>query len=196
MTAGPVAEALGLIIDTVFGLYLLAVALRFLLQCVRADFYNPISQFVVAITNPPLRILRRVVPGFRGIDFSSVVLMFLIKLVEIGLEGLIFAGRFLPIAGLLVLAVAELFRLFIYILLFAILIQIVISWVSPGAYNPVTVILYRLTDPLLRPARRMLPPAGGLDFSPIVPIIGLQLVIILLIKPLTRLGFSLAGFAP
>lgn len=194
MFGSSVAEALIFLIDTVFGLYLLAVALRFLLQWVRADFYNPISQFLVAVTNPPLRVLRRFIPGYRGIDFSSLVLMLAIKLAELCLETLIAAGGLPAAAGLLVLGVAELLNLFIYIFLFAIIIQIVVSWVSPGAYNPVTVILYRLTDPLLRPARRIVPPVGGLDFSPILPIVALQLLIILLIKPLLRLGYSLGGF--
>ena len=196
MFGNSVSEALIFLVNTVFGIYLLAVALRFLLQWARADFYNPISQFVVAVTNPPLRLLRRIIPGFAGIDWPSLVLLIAVKCAELSLESLIAAHRFMNIAGLLVLCVAELLELFVYIFMFAIIIQIILSWVSPGAYNPATVILYRLTDPLLRPARRLVPPIGGLDFSPMLPIVVLQLLIILVIKPLAGLGYSLSGLVP
>ncbi|MBI2993552.1 MAG: YggT family protein [Gammaproteobacteria bacterium] len=192
MGGGHIAEAIGFLISTLFGLYLVAVILRFLLQYVRADFYNPVSQFVVALTNPPLRPLRRLIPGYRGIDWPCLVLMLILKIIELSLLGLVYSGRLLAPAGLFVLSIAELLNLVVYIFIFAVLIQVVLSWVNPDAYNPVTVIVHRLTDPLLRPARRLVPPVGGLDFSPIVVLIALQLVVILIIRPLTDLGRALA----
>lgn len=192
MGSGHIAEAVGFLISTLFGLYLVAVALRFLLQYVRADFYNPVSQFVVAITNPPLRPLRRLIPGYRGIDWPCLVLMLILKMLELGLLGLVYSGRLLAPAGLVVLSIAELLNLVVYIFIFAVLVQVVLSWVNPDAYNPVTVIVHRLTDPLLRPARRWLPPVGGLDFSPIIVLIALQLVVILIIRPLGDWGRVLA----
>lgn len=192
MGGGSIGEALIYLISTVFGLYLLAVALRFLLAQVRADFYNPISQFIVRVTDPPLRPLRRLIPGYGGIDWSSLLLLLALKMCELALTSLIAAGRMPALAGLVVLALGELVQLVIYIFMFAIFIQVLLSWVNPGAYNPATVILYRLTEPLMRPARRLLPPAGGIDFSPILVLMGLQLAIILLAKPLIRFGLSLA----
>ena len=192
MGGGHIAEAIGFLISTLFGLYLIAVALRFLLQYVRADFYNPISQFVIALTNPPLRPLRRLIPGFRGIDWPCLVLLLVLKMIELGLLGLVYAGRFLAPAGLLVLSIAELLNLVTYIFIVAVLVQVVLSWVNPDVYNPVTVILHRLTDPLLRPARRLVPPVGGLDFSPVMVLVALQLFVILVIRPLSDVGRTLA----
>lgn len=194
MTGSPLSDAGIFLVNTVFGLYILIVALRFLLQCVRADFYNPISQFLVTFTNPPLRILRRFIPGFAGIDWPSLLLMLALQSLELVITGLLGPGQIPALPGLLVLSIAALLKLFIYIFFFAIFIRIIISWVNPGAYNPVTVILHRLTDPLLRPARRLIPPISGLDLSPMVVIVALQLMIILFIKPLTYLGYSLSGY--
>ncbi len=179
-----IAQALVFLINTVFGLYILAVTLRFLLQLVRADFYNPISQALVKITNPPLRLLRRVIPGYRGIDWPSLVLALVLKITQYALIFLVLSGGLPGILGLLRLSVADLLQLVLYIFMFSIIIEAVMSWVNPGAYNPLTVILYRLNRPLLDPARRLLPPIGGLDFSPFLVLVALQLVNILLITPL------------
>lgn len=194
MTGSPLSDAGIFLVNTVFGLYILLVALRFLLQCVRADFYNPISQFLITFTNPPLRILRRFIPGFAGIDWPSLLLMLALQSLELVITGLLGPGQIPALPGLLVLSIAALLKLFIYIFFFAIFIRLIISWVNPGAYNPMTVILHRLTDPLLLPARRLIPPISGLDLSPMVVIIALQLMIILFIKPLTYLGYSLSGY--
>lgn len=190
---GYFSEAIRFLITVIFDIYILAVVLRFLLQVVRADFYNPISQLLVTITNPPLRPLRRFIPGYRGIDLASVVLMLLLKAIEIFLISLLVYGRIPGVIGLFILSFAQLLNLIIYIFIIAIFIQVILSWVSPGAYNPATVLLYRLTEPLLRPARRLLPPISGLDLSPILVFILLQLTVILIIKPLTHFGGVLAG---
>jgi YggT family protein len=194
MGGGVLTDALTFLIRTLFELYIVAVALRFLLQWVRADFYNPLSQFLVKVTNPPLRPLRRIIPGYGGMDLASLVLMIVLKAVEIALLGLVVAGRIPAPLGLFVISLAEILKLLIYIFMFAIFIQVVLSWVNPGAYNAATVLIYRLTEPLLAPARRLIPPMGGLDFSPLVVLILLQLTLIVLIRPLTQLGYSLAGF--
>lgn len=192
MIGGAVGEALSYLINLVFGFLLLAVALRFLLAWVRADFYNPVSQFIVTITNPLLRPLRRVIPGYAGVDWPALVLMLLLKMAELAILGFVLAGRVPAFAGLVTLGGAEILSLVIYIFMFAIIIQVLLSWVNPGAYNPATVLIYRLTEPLMRPARRLLPPIGGLDFSPVVVIVLLQLSIILIVRPLIRVGLSLS----
>ncbi|WP_455197245.1 YggT family protein [Kaarinaea lacus] len=184
-------NAIEFLIQTLFGLYLVAIMLRVLLQLTRADFYNPVSQFLVKVTNPPLIPLRRVIPGFMGIDFAAVVLMIVIKMVEIFLIVLI-KGVSVNFFGIVVLAIAELFRLLINVYFFTILIQVVLSWVNPGSYNPAVSLLYSINEPLLGRARRMIPPISGFDLSPIVVIILLQLISILLVQPIADLGQGLA----
>lgn len=185
MGGGVLTDALVFLIRTLFNLYILTVALRFLLQWVRADFYNPISQFLITVTNPTLRPMRRVIPGFRGLDLASVILMILLKGAQISIISLIAIGRMPAPLGLLIVSFGEVLELIIWIFIIAILIQVILSWVNPGAYNPVTVLIYRLTEPVLAPARRLIPPIGGLDLSPIAALIFLQLLLIL-IRPLTH----------
>ena len=179
------------LVQTLFGLYIGAVMLRFLLAVVRADFYNPISQFLVKVTNPLLVPLRRVIPSMGGLDLASLVLMLLLQSLELFIVGLIGGVSFHPL-GLVVLGVAELMSLLFQIYFFTILIQVVLSWVSPGGYNPAVALLYSLNEPVLGRARRILPPMHGFDLSPIVVMIGIQLLNILLVAPISDLGRSLA----
>ena len=167
------------LIQTVFGFYILAVMLRFLLQCVRADFYNPLVQFLVRITNPPLLPLRRIIPGYRGLDLAAVVLAFILQLVEALLVALLF-GRTLGVGGLLLLTLVELLKLLINIYLWGVIIQAVLSWVNPDPYHPAARVLTQLTAPLLRPARRLLPPISGVDLSPMLVVVALIFVSLLL----------------
>lgn len=179
------------LIHTLFGLYILIVMLRLLLQCMRADFYNPFSQFLVKATNPPLLPLRRIIPGFWGIDMAAVVLAYLLTMTEIALVSTLGHGGIPAIIGLCIMAFADLLSLTINIFLFAILIQIVLSWVSPQTNNPITNLLYSLTEPILGRARRIIPPFSGLDLSPILAIIFLQLLKMLLVAPISDIGRSL-----
>ena len=192
MGGGYFTQAAVFLIEIIFGLYILAVLLRFLLARVRADFYNPLSQFIVKVTNPAIKPLRRFIPGYMGVDWPSIVLLFAVQLVEIILIALVTSGRIPAPMGLFVLTFAYLLKNVIYVYIFIILIQVIISWVNPGAYNPITVILHQLSEPVLKPARRLIPAAGGFDFSPLVVLIGLQLMIILLVSPLMDLGRGLS----
>lgn len=171
------------LIQTLFGLYILAVMLRFVLQLVRADFYNPISQFLVKVTSPPLKILRRFIPGLGGIDLASIVLVWGLKYIELLLI-LLISGTTLNALAPLLWAIPELIELLINIFLFAVLIQVILSWINPGAYNPASALLYSLTEPLMSPARKILPPMSGLDLSPMLVMIGLVLLKMLLLPPL------------
>lgn len=182
------------LITLVFSLYILAVMLRFLLQMVRADFYNPISQFLIRITNPVLRYFRRWIPGYRGIDWPSIILMLLLQAVELCLIALLKTGGIPQLAGLFVLSVSHLLEMVIWVYIVIIIIQAIMSWISPGAYSPVTVLLYQLSDPLLRPFRRLVPPAGGLDWTPLIALILLNLLLILFVAPLLDYGNILAGY--
>jgi YggT family protein len=184
-------EATGFLITTVFDLYILVVMLRFLFQLVRVDFYNPVSQFVVKLTTPPLRVLRRFIPGYGGIDLASIVLMLGLKLVErwlvLGIQG-VAAGP----SALGVLAVAELLDLLLDIFVVSVLAQVILSWVGPpSASNPLIGLLRDLNEPVMRPARRLLPPVSGWDLSPILVLIALQVLSILVVSPIRDLGLGL-----
>ena len=190
---GPyVGNAATFLIQTLFGLYILIVMLRFLLQWARADFYNPVSQFIVKATQPPLAPLRRIIPGLGGLDMAALLFMFVLKFVELWLV-VELDGRSAPIGALAVLSVAGLLGLAIRVFMFSILIQVVISWVNPGMYNPLMGLLHSLTEPLLAPARRVIPPISGLDFSPIAVIICLYLATMLVEAPIRDLAISMMG---
>ena len=178
------------LVQTLFGLYILAVMLRLLLQMVRASFYNPLSQFLVKITNPVLVPLRRIIPGIAGFDVASLVLLLALQLMQLVLIALML-DQGLGIGGLLVLAIAKLIGLLVNVFFFSILIQVILSWVRPGDDSPVSALIYSLNEPLLGPARRMLPPMGGFDLSPILVMIGLQLLSLLVVAPLTDLALRL-----
>jgi len=177
------------LVQTLFGLYILAIVLRFLLQWVHADFYNPISQFMVKMTAPVLRPLRRMIPGLAGLDLAALALAWLLKALELSLVLLLLGGG-LHLPGVLLWAIPELVDLLLNILLFAILIQVVLSWVGPGGYNPAASLAYSLSEPLLGRARRLLPPVSGLDLSPMLATIGLVLLKMLLLPPLKLLTGS------
>ena len=185
-------DALLFLVSTIFSIYILLVVLRFLLQLVRADSRNPVSQFLLSATGPPLRLLRRFIPGFAGVDWSCIVLMLALQAIELSLTSLLTYGASFAFAGLLLLSSAALLKLIIYIFMFVIFVQIILSWINPGTYNPITVILHQLSEPLLRPARRILPATHGIDFSPILVFVVLQLSLMLLVRPLADLGRALA----
>ena len=171
------------LIKVIFGLYATLVVLRFLLQLMRADFYNPVSQMIVRLTKPLLNPLRQVIPGAGGMDIASLVLAWIvITLEQLAILGVAGTG-FQPTAAML-LAIPELISLTINIFLFAILIQVIISWINPGSYNPVIGLIHSLTEPLLAPVRRRMPDLGGIDLSPMVVMIGLVLLEMLLIPPI------------
>lgn len=195
-TGSYLSSAAVYLISVLFSLYILAVMLRFLLQLVRADFYNPVSQFLITVTNPALRHLRRWVPGFLGLDWPSILLLVILQTMEICLIALVSTSGLPTLPGLLVLIFAHLLELCVWIYLFVIILQVILSWIHPGAYSPVTVLMYQLTDPVLRPLRRLLPPTAGLDWSPLVAIILLNLVLLLVVTPLQDAGNLLAGFRP
>ena len=192
MGGSHVGNAATFLIETLFGLYILLVMLRFLLQWARADFYNPVSQFIVKATQPPLKPLRKIIPGIGGLDMAALLFMIVLKVVELWLvTGLM--GLSLQVGALLILSVADLLGLAINVFIFSILIQVIISWVNPGMYNPVMGLLHSLTEPLLGPARRVIPPISGLDLSPIVVIVVLQLASMLVVAPIRDLARPMMG---
>lgn len=178
------------LIKTLFDLYLLALMLRFLLQWVRADFYNPLVQVLVTITNPPLLPLRRYIPGLMGLDMSAVALMLVLTMVQWGLI-LSISGASPSVLGLLLWAVAALLRLALNVFFWAVIIRAVLSWVAPDPRQPAVSLLIQLTEPVMRLARGVIPPISGLDLSPIMVLLGVQLLEIVLVAPIQDLARSL-----
>lgn len=182
---GYVMNFLLFVVGIIFGLLIFTVLLRLILQIVRADFYNPISQFLMRMTNPMLLPLRRIIPGLFGIDMAAVVLLVILEALEILATHLIQGiGLHTPLlflselVGMIVQNTAQLFFI-------CILGVVVISWVNPRAnYHPIGQLLHQITEPLLRPARRILPPINGIDLSPILAIIFLAAIMFLVAAPL------------
>jgi YggT family protein len=175
------------LIDTVIGLYTLVVMLRFLFQLTGADFYNPISQTVVKLSNPPLVRLRRVVPSLPGIDTAAVVLLLILEMCRIAGINLL-SGHSPAIIGLVLLSVGELLKLAIYIIIFSIFIRAMLSWFSGAGYTPVLRLMHTFTEPVLKIFRRLLPVTGGLDFSPIAVFIVFMVVLKIVVQPLLDFG--------
>jgi YggT family protein len=186
MDSGYLSTPAVFIVKVIFGLYAALVLLRFFLQLVRADFYNPLSQFIVKATKPTLNPMRRIIPGFSGIDTASLVLAWLVITAE-QLSILAITGLGFQLLAAALLAIPEMISLIINIFLFAILIQVIISWINPGSYNPAISLIHSLTEPLLAPVRRWMPDMGGLDLSPMVVMVGLVVLEMLLIPPIRQL---------
>ena len=173
---GALNEILGYLIQTLLSVYLVAMLLRFLLQVVRADFYNPISQFLVKITNPLVVPLRKVVPGFAGIDVASLLLALLLQLGAI-VALLLINGLGMPnILLLLLWSALGVIGLLVNIYFFALLGMIILSWVAPGSNQPAIYLLHQITEPVMAPFRKALPAMGGMDFSPILLFILINII--------------------
>lgn len=173
---GAMNEILGYLVQTLISLYLLAMLLRFLLQLVRADFYNPISQFLVKITNPVVIPVRRVIPGLGGLDLASLLLSVLLQMAGI-IALLLINGLGLPnILLLLVWSALGVVGLLVNIYFFALLAMIILSWVAPGSNHPAIYLIHQITEPVMAPFRKALPPMGGMDFSPILLFILINVV--------------------
>ncbi len=173
-----------LIVQTLGSLYLLIVLLRFILQLVRADFYNPLSQFIVRATHPLLRPLRRVIPSVGGLDLSSLVLAIVVQMLVMALVLLLAYGTTGNPLQLLVWAIIGVTGLFLKIFFFALIISVILSWVAPNSHNPGAELVQQITEPLLAPFRRIMPNLGGLDISPIFAFLALQLIDMLVINNL------------
>jgi len=188
---GYFANAGQIVIQFVFGALIALIVLRVLLQWVRANFYNPICQFLYKATNPVLMPLRKVIPAWRNLDIAGITLAWLATALKLVL---LYAtvGQTLGVLGLAVLALADLvdFLLLLYIVL--VLVRVVISFVGADSYHPVVPLVMQLTEPVMKPFRRVIPNVGGLDFSPMVVLLVLTLARVLIAKPLLDLGLRLA----
>ncbi|CAA6817925.1 MAG: Integral membrane protein YggT, involved in response to extracytoplasmic stress (osmotic shock) [uncultured Thiotrichaceae bacterium] len=176
---GALQDVLVFLVSTLFNLYITLLLVRMMLGLSKADFYNPISQFIIKITNPVIIPLRRFIPSVGKVDTSAVVASLGLKALEVFLMSLIAGASFMD-QNLVKLILGDLLRMIVWIYIIALIIQAIISWVGSAHGNPIVPILNSLTDPLLRPVRRVIPPVAMVDLSPLVVILGLQIVLILL----------------
>jgi YggT family protein len=173
------ARALSYLLTTLIDLYVTAVLLRLLLQWVRADFYNPLCQFLVQITNPLLIPLRRVIPSIGRLDTASVLLMLALEIVGVWLIALISQAN-LDWLAIIIFSVRKLLMALLWTWFFLIIAAVILSWVGSRWRHPVVPLVFQLTEPLLRPFKRIIPPMGGVDLSPLFAIILLRFLMLLL----------------
>jgi YggT family protein len=175
------AQTLSFLITTLGGLFALALMLRFMLQFVRAPARNPLSHFVVAITNFAVRPARRVVPSWRGFDLATLLLAWLVELLVIWLVLKLKGYELGSAVGTALIAIAtialiEVVKLAIYIVMGALIIQVIVSWVNP--LSPIMPLLMSITRPFLHPFQKLIPPVANVDLSPLVLFLICQLLLV------------------
>ena len=178
------ANASVFLVQTFFGLYLILILVRFLMQVSRADYYNPICQVVVRLTDPAIKPFNKVLPRILGIDFATLIVALLIQVVAISLvmlltDNLIFHPTYIG------WALVGLASMILDIYFFALIAMVIASWIAPYSNHPAMSLIIQLTDPICKPARKLLPPMGGLDFSIILVFVVITLIdTFLVIQPL------------
>ena len=188
----PLNDAGTLLISFFFGFVVLLFLGRVLLQLCQVNFYHQVPQFIATLTNPVTMPLARVIPRTRRFDSPAALVALVAKWLEIMLLGAL-AGASLNGFGVIALALAELLHFTVNVFFWAILIQIVLSWLNPQGGDPLSPTLRQLTAPILAPLKQVIPPIGMFDLSPMVAMLGLMLTKILVTQPLiqatAQLGF-------
>lgn len=181
-------QGLLFLINTLFDLFLFVLVIRLILAWSGAHYFDPITQFVVRITDFIIKPLRRYLPNIQRIETSTLIVIFVLELIKFAIIAFLSFG--IPhVIGLMILALADMGKLFIQTFFYAILVQALMSWVQPN--SPMNNVLYQITAPLMRPIQRVVPLIGGMDVSPIPAMILLQLLLIIFITPLMSLGLGL-----
>ncbi|WP_018866703.1 MULTISPECIES: YggT family protein [unclassified Thioalkalivibrio] len=180
--AGTGQEIAIFLVSVVFGIYIILLILRTIFGLVRADYYNPISQTIVMLTDPPLRVLRPVIPSVGRVDLAAIVLMIVLKFIEIWLRVLI-VGVDVGLGLILAVAIRELLTTVIWVFIIALIVEVVMSWIQAGgggaANNPIMRLAGAVNRPILGPLRRALPNTGAIDFSPMIALVGLYILLII-----------------
>jgi len=172
-------RALTYLVSTLVDLYVVTVILRLLLQWARADFYNPLSQFLVKVTNPLLIPLRRIIPSIGRLDTASVVLAYLLEIAGLLVISAINSFQF-AWSQLALLAATKLLLAVLWLYFFLILAMVILSWVGGRFRHPIVPLVFQLTIPVLRPFQKLIPPIGGIDLSPLFAMIAIRFLILLL----------------
>jgi YggT family protein len=173
------ANALSYLVGTLLDLFITAVMLRLLLQWVRADFYNPVCQFLVKVTNPALVPLRRVIPSIGRLDTAAVVLMLVLEIFGVWVVSRIAAAPLAP-TQIVLFSVTKLLATLLMTYFFLIIAAVILSWVGANLRHPVIPLVYQLTEPVMRPIRKVIPPIAGIDLSPVFALIGIRFLLLLL----------------
>lgn len=199
--ANPALNAIGFILGILLNLYATVVAVRFVMQVVRANYYNPVAQTIVKLTDPLLIPLRRIIPSIKRYDTASLVLCFGVLLLKLLIFKFLSLGAVpalgasasvaqLPIAKLVILALLDIIHQFFNVFIYALIIQAIMSWLPGSAGTPVHEMVATIAEPVLRPLRNLIPPMGGLDLTVFFTIIGLFALRIFLLGTLQQLfGF-------
>ena len=185
-------QALAQLINYLFDTYIFILLLRVILQKLQASWHNPATRFVITLTNPIVKVTRRIIPGFRGFDFSIIVAAYLLEMLELYLVGWLRLGFSYDISGVLLVALMALLIKTTYIFLFAILVWAFLSWFTAAQRNPIAEVTGILAYPLLRLARRFVPLVSGIDLSPMVVMIILYIILAFVWQPIMRLGLQMA----
>ena len=165
------------LVDTVVTFFVFLLLLRFHFQWLRVPFRNPFGEFVLATTSWMVLPARRVIPGLAGLDLPTLLLAWLAQALGLWLQQSI-RGLEPALAALAAAAAVDLLRYSLYILMGAVIIQVVFSWMNP--YTPAAPVLDAMTRPFLRPLRRFVPPIGNIDLTPLVLVVLLQVILIVI----------------
>jgi YggT family protein len=175
------------LIQTFFGLYTILIMVRFLMQVSRADYYNPICQSIVKLTDPAIRPLRNILPSVKGVDFATLTVAFAVQLIGVMLIMMLWgAPFFMPLY--IAWVMLGLFSIIFSIYFFALIIMVISSWIAPQSSHPGLTLVYQIVEPICAPARKLLPPMGGMDFSIILVFVFINIIDdILVIAPLAKM---------
>lgn len=176
---GSPSQAFAFLIETVFQLYLAVLMLRVLLEALRADYYNPVCQALIKVTDPLVKPLSRIIPNVGSLSLAGLVVLYVLEIILLLILAAL-GGWNLDVPVLLLLGLLRLVRMLLVLYLVLIIVSVILSWVGQGFRHPIVPLVYQLTEPVLAPIRRVLPPLGGFDLSPLVAIIVIQFLIILL----------------
>jgi len=185
MSAGYLANPVIFLVDTLVGAYIFVLVLRLLLQYTAADSRNPVSAFILKVTQPPLKLLKPIFPTIKGVNLSAFALMLALQMV-IGFTISMTQGDF-NVWGIFIWSFAELLSRIIGIFTFSIFAVVILSWFNPDSHNPLIGLIYKITEPVLKPLQRIIPPMGGMDLAPMAALLGLQVLKMLLIPPILSL---------
>lgn len=174
--------------NVILGSYGFIIMIRLVLQLVEADFYNPICKAIHAITNPVLKPVRAFLPHFKRIDSASLLMVIAFEIIAVWVTLKLKSSMNPNLLGLIVLSLGSTLAEFVRIFTWSIIIQAFLSWIAPDPRNPIVSVLYSITAPILSKARAILPSTPGVDFSPIIALVALQLTLILIVNPLHDAG--------
>jgi len=176
---GTGTNAITYLVGTLIDLYTTAVILRLLLQWVRADFYNPVCQFLVKVTNPLIVPLRRVIPSIRRLDTASVVLILVLEIFSVWIASRISSSP-LNFEQIIIFSFMKLAATLLITYFFLIIASVILSWVAARTQHPIIPLVTQLTAPVLRPFRKVIPPIAGIDLSPLFALIAIRFLLLLI----------------